>query len=87
MSDDQAKRRRGGILGIIGLPPTALLVVAALAVGVWWYYASIGERLNPRETAAVVLGLALIVAICLKSLRALRGVLGRRKSSDKEAPP
>lgn len=87
MSADQGKKSRGGILGLLGLPPIALLVVAGLTLIVWWYYERTGAGLNLGETAAVVVGFAGLVAISLTLLRLVRRGLASRKATDTETPP
>ena len=69
-----AKSTWGGLLDAVGLPPGALLAVALLAVGVWWYFQNQGMPLTTPETAVVVLALALLVA----AARAAIGLLRRR---------
>ena len=53
-----------------------LLLVALLALLVWWYFRNHGMELTTTETAVVVLGLALAVV----AGRAAWGLLRRHRS-------
>jgi hypothetical protein len=50
------------VLRAFGLSRKVLLAVALLAVVAWWYHQVVHQTLNTRETAVVVLTLALVVA-------------------------
>ena len=64
----------GGLwLGALGLSPSLLLVVALLALLVWWFYDANGMPLTLPETAVVVLAIALVVFLCRLAWRGLRG--------------
>jgi hypothetical protein len=66
----------GGLLGALGISPKTLLLVALLALLVWWYFRNQGMELNTTETAVVVLGLALAAV----AARAAWGLLRRCRS-------
>jgi hypothetical protein len=62
----------GGLLGALSLSPRLLLLIALLALLVWWYFQNQGMTLTPTETAVVVLILAVAAAAGRAALSLVR---------------
>ncbi len=71
------------MLQILGLSPTTLLVVAGLTFIVWWYYRAAGDTLETSETAVVVVGLAILTALCQALWRLCCRLIARRSEGPK----